>query len=144
MMVRLCFLILTNAALLMSRMRPEPPETNFFLTSIPLRTGLQSSVVFFTNSYSTRPEPLCLKNDDYKSASANLLAHNLCTEAKFSTFLQASLVSSDSALGYSSEITTSSELSCHQDDYYDIVCNRSSSSNSGSCSLLQVTCGACH
>jgi len=143
-MVRLCFLILTNAALLMSRMRPEPPETNFFLTSIPLITGLQSSVVFFTNSYSTRPEPLCLKNDDYRSASANLLAHKLCTEAKFSTFLQASLVSSDSALGHSSEISTYSELSCHQDDYYDIVCNRSSSSNSGSCSLLQVTCGACH
>jgi len=141
-MRRLCYLTLTSAVLVMSRVKPEPPETNFFLVSIPLKTGLQSSVVFFTNSYSKKPEPLCLNDDVQTSSNKNLLAHKLCTDSKFSTFLQTSLVKPSSVLGYSSD-ETSSALSCYQDNYYDIVCNRSTSSH-GSCSLLHVACGACH
>ena len=133
---------LTSAVLVMSRVKPEPPETNFFLVSIPLKTGLQSSVVFFTNSYSKKPESLCLNDDFQISPNKNLLAHKLCTDSKFSTFLETSLVKPSLVLGYSSEETPSA-LSCYQDDYYDIVCNRSTSSH-GSCSLLHVACGACH
>ena len=147
-MSRLCFLTLASLVLVLSRVKPEPPETNFFLVSIPLNTGLQSSVVFFTNSYSTKPEPLCLNDESPKSPIISLLAHKLCTDSKFTTSLQAFLVKPTLTLGYNSE-NTSSELSCSQDDYYEIVCNRSSSSLK-SYSLLQVTCGlwslpfACH
>ena len=91
-MFRLCFLTLASAVSVFSRVKPEPPETNFFLVSIPLSTGLQSSVVFFTNSHSTGPEPLCLNDESSKSTNIALLAHKLCTDSKFTISLQAYLV----------------------------------------------------
>jgi len=138
-MDKLGFLILANVVLAMGRIKPEPPETNFFLMTIPLKSGHQISVVFFTNSFSINPEPLCLNNDDPNSSA--LLAHKLCTASKFPTYSNSSLVKPSSVL--SDSVETSSALSCHQDDYYEIVCNRSIS-RPGSCSLLQVTCGSCH
>lgn len=137
-MFRSGVLTLSSLAMTLGSLRPEPPETNFFTMSIPLNTGEQQSVVFFTNSYSTRPELLCLEH----SSVADLLAHKLCMDSKFSTSVETSSLLPDAALGYSSDIT-SSQLSCYQDQYYEISCNRSSS-HSSSCSLLQVSCGACY
>jgi len=137
-MFRAGVLTLSTLAMTLGSMRPEPPETNFFTMSIPLNTGEQQSVVFFTNSYSTKPELLCLEHNSV----VDLLAHKLCKDSKFSTSVETSLLLPDAALGYSSDIT-SSKLSCYQDQYYEISCNRSSS-HSSSCSLLQVNCGACY
>jgi len=140
-MAKLGFLILIKVVSAMGRMKPEPPETNFFLMNIPLKSGHQSAVVFFTNSFSSNPEPLCLNNDDPNSSSYALLAHMVCTASKFPTFSNSSLVKPSSVINQHDE--TSSTLSCHQDDYYEIVCNRSIS-RPGPCSFLQVTCGSCH
>eukprot|EP00092_Neocalanus_flemingeri_P016379 GFUD01017728.1.p1 GENE.GFUD01017728.1~~GFUD01017728.1.p1 ORF type:complete len:539 (-),score=110.27 GFUD01017728.1:24-1640(-) len=140
-MRELYFLILTNVVFVMGRMESEPPETNFFLMNIPLNAaGQQSSVVFYTNSSSNNAEPLCLYENS-NSSNLALLAHKICTASQFPTFLQASLVRP--TLTFSQTFETVSALSCHQDDLYEIVCNRSSTRPSP-CSFLQVTCGACH
>eukprot|EP00092_Neocalanus_flemingeri_P039697 GFUD01043229.1.p1 GENE.GFUD01043229.1~~GFUD01043229.1.p1 ORF type:complete len:504 (-),score=81.26 GFUD01043229.1:104-1615(-) len=139
-MSKICFLILAIVMFAVGRRNPEPPETNFFLVNIPYSSGFQISVVFFTDSFSKIPEPLCL-NEDPKSSDVSHLAHMICTASKFPTFLETSLVKPSSVLSY--RLETPSALSCHQDEFYEIVCNRSSSSP-GPCSLLQVTCGACH
>jgi len=141
-----CILILFNISLVMSIMMlmPEPPETNFFLKNLSLGSGPQQPVVFFTNSNSTKPELLCLQHSYSKPHSVDLLAHKLCADSNSSTAVDTSLVLPHTAPGLSTESSLiTSELSCHQDEYFEIFCNRSVSSVS-SCSILQVTCGACH
>ena len=139
-----CILILTNTSIVMSIMMPEPPETNFFLKNLSLDGDLQHSVVFFTNSNSTKPELLCLQHSHTKPHSVDLLAHKLCADSNSSTPVDASLVFPIELSGLSMESSyISSELSCSQDEYFEISCNRSLTSVP-SCSFLQVTCGACH
>jgi len=140
-----CILIPFNISLVMSIMimMPEPPETNFFLKNLSLESGPQQPVVFFTNSNSTKPELLCLQNSYSKPHSVDLLAHKLCADSNFSTPVDTSLFLPNTASGLSTESSfITSELSCHQDEYFEISCNRSVSS--GPCSILQITCGACH
>jgi len=122
-------------------MKPEPPETNFFL-----KEGLQQSLVFFTNSYSSKPELLCIEDSVFKpySPSNQLLAHKLCVESGFQTSVETSFPS-PKALDINVESLARSRLSCFQNEYYEIICNRSRTSlDVPSCSLLLVTCGPCH
>jgi len=115
-------------------------ETNFFLMNIPLNTGEQSSVVFFTNQSSKLPVPLCL-TENYDTSITNILAQQVCTFSKFPTFLTTSWVKPSAAVNISQE--SYSKMICYYGFDHSIVCSRSSSIPSP-CSLLHVTCGPCH
>ena len=66
-----------------SYLRPEPPETYFFLVaSHHLQARLQR--VFFTESASTEAELLCV--EEAEDLQLELLAHLICSESGFPTF----------------------------------------------------------
>ena len=134
-------LLLVSLVLVIGRIRPDPPETNFFLLDIAISDEHQNSAVFFTDSFSTQPEPLCIPEDDPKSASISLLAHKICTASKFPTFIATALVPSSSVTSLTQDV--SSHVTCLQDEYFEIVCSRYRTSPRP-CSFLQVTCGPCH
>ena len=127
--------------LVLTGVNPLTAETNFFLMNIPLDTGQQSSVVFFTNPSSKVPVPLCLTDDDYNTSNLDLLAQKVCTFSKFPTFLKTDLVKPSAAMNLSQE--SYSKVFCYHGFDKSISCSRSSSSPRP-CSLLHVTCGACH
>ena len=69
-----------------SYLKPEPPETHFFLkASYRLQDRLHR--VYFTESASTEAELLCVEEaeEDFQ-LQLELLAHLICTESGFPTF----------------------------------------------------------
>ena len=76
-------------------LKPEPPETHFFLAA---GYHLQSRLhrVFFTESSSTEAELLCIEEDLQTSQlQLQLLAHLICTESDFATFTSARISESE-------------------------------------------------
>ena len=66
-----------------SYLKPEPPETHFFLkASYHLQARLQR--VFFTEPASTKAELLCV--EETEDLQLELLAHLICSESGFPTF----------------------------------------------------------
>ena len=78
-----------------SYLRPEPPETHFFLAaSYHLQSRLHR--VFFTESSSTEAELLCVEEELQTSQlQLQLLAHLICTESDFATFTSAQISESE-------------------------------------------------
>ena len=66
-----------------SYLRPEPPETHFFLAAgYHLQARLHR--VFYTESTSTEAELLCV--EETEEHQLELLAHLICSESGFPTF----------------------------------------------------------
>ena len=75
-----------------SYLKPEPPETHFFLrTSYHLQARVQR--VFFTESSSTEAELLCV--EETEDLQLELLAHIICSESAFPTFTSVQSSESD-------------------------------------------------
>ena len=78
------FLVILLVPKSQSYLKPEPPETHFFLKD-RYRHGY---LVFFTESTSTEPELLCVEEAEAEDQQLDLelLAHLICTESKYPTF----------------------------------------------------------
>ena len=71
-------------------LKPEPPETHFFLAA-SYHPQSRLHRVFFTESSSTEASLLCIEEEDQETSQLQLelLAHLVCTESDFPTFTSA-------------------------------------------------------
>ena len=88
-LVPICLVVL-HAPRVRGYLKPEPPETHFFLAA-SYHPQSRLHRVFFTESSSTEAELLCIEEEDQETSQLQLelLAHLVCTESDFPTFTSA-------------------------------------------------------
>ena len=67
-------------------LKPEPPETHFFLKKNYHHQRSDLASVFFTEPSSTEVEMLCIGEEEYQGPEVEMLAHQICTEASYDSF----------------------------------------------------------
>jgi len=138
------FSLLLTSILVIEVRKPAPPETRFFLKNATLNSSSNhQQVVFFTDSSSTEPEILCLDEIHLQRGDWNLLVHRLCKDEGFATASNTEFLAQSHLTDYQFLSNISSIISCSQNEYFEIMCDRSVV-KSVSCNFLHVECGPCH